>query len=138
AAGRKSIRATLAHIVVHPSSVSESEIVLEEEVDKALDRKVLRKVGLWLLGFYLILGLTSSESSTRPANYSNAAIINLEHGTSIKKQLQYTSTRSGGHGQHLDPSQWAWTLFVCYMIFEPMNTVPPKTFGPSAMDGCPS
>ncbi|ETI26940.1 hypothetical protein G647_10039 [Cladophialophora carrionii CBS 160.54] len=119
AADKKSISETLAHIVVDPSSPSESEIVLEEEVDKAFERKVLRKVDFWLVGFYSMVYIFRVIDSS---NYSNAAIINLEHGTGIKKQL------------HLDPSQWAWTLSIfsySYMIFEPTNTVLLKTFRPS-------
>ncbi|OCT45971.1 putative transporter [Cladophialophora carrionii] len=118
-ADKKSIGETLAHIVVDPSSPSESEIVLEEEVDKAFERKVLRKVDFWLVGFYSLVYIFRVIDSS---NYSNAAIINLEHGTGIKKQL------------HLDPSQWAWTLSIfsySYMIFEPTNTVLLKTFRPS-------
>lgn len=56
------------------------------------------------------------------ANYSNAAIINLEHGTGIKKQLGFS------------PAQWAWTLSIfsySYLIFEPTNTILLKTFKPS-------
>jgi predicted MFS family arabinose efflux permease len=57
-----------------------------------------------------------------PSNYSNAAIINLENGTNIKKQL------------HLSPNQWAWTLSIfsySYFFFEPTNTLLLKSFRPS-------
>ncbi|ORY60256.1 retrograde regulation protein 2 [Pseudomassariella vexata] len=56
------------------------------------------------------------------ANYSNAAIINFEHGTGIKKQLGF------------DAAQWSWTLSIfsySYLLFEPSNTVLLKVFKPS-------
>lgn len=87
--------------------------------DIAFEKKVLRKVDLWLVGFYSMVYLFRVIDSS---NYSNAAIINLEAGTNIKTQL------------HLNPSQWAWTLSIfsySYLIFEPSNTLLLKTFRPS-------
>ena len=115
----KGITDALTHIVAELPSPTESDVVLEEQVDHAFEAKVLRKVDLWLVGFYSLVYIFRVIDSS---NYSNAAIINLEHGTGIKKQL------------HLNPSQWAWTLSIfsySYMIFEPTNTVLLKTFRPS-------
>ncbi|KAI1473999.1 MFS general substrate transporter [Daldinia eschscholtzii] len=79
----------------------------------------MRKIDLWLVGFYSLVYVFRVIDSS---NYSNAAIINLENGTGIKKQLG------------LSPSQWAWTLSIfsySYMIFEPSNTLAMKVFSPS-------
>ncbi|KAJ0353784.1 hypothetical protein COL154_002871 [Colletotrichum chrysophilum] len=78
--------------------------------DAALEKRIMRKIDLWLVGFYSLVYVFRVIDS---ANYSNAAIINLEAGTGIKKQLHFT------------PSQWAWTLSIfsySYLIFEPTNT----------------
>ncbi|OTA94235.1 hypothetical protein M434DRAFT_30144 [Hypoxylon sp. CO27-5] len=83
------------------------------------EKKVMRKIDFWLVGFYSLVYVFRVIDS---ANYSNAAIINLENGTGIKKQLG------------LSPSQWAWTLSIfsySYMIFEPSNTLAMKVFSPS-------
>ncbi|KAI8314054.1 hypothetical protein K4K61_006170 [Colletotrichum sp. SAR11_59] len=80
--------------------------------DAALEKRIMRKIDLWLVGFYSLVYVFRVIDS---ANYSNAAIINLEAGTGIKKQLGFT------------PSQWAWTLSIfsySYLIFEPTNTPP--------------
>ncbi|KAF1924761.1 MFS general substrate transporter [Didymella exigua CBS 183.55] len=84
-----------------------------------IERKLLRKIDFWLVGFYSLVYIFRVIDS---ANYSNAAIINLEAGTGIKKQLGFT------------PSQWAWTLSIfsySYLIFEPTNTILLKLFKPS-------
>ncbi|KAI0880204.1 MFS general substrate transporter [Annulohypoxylon maeteangense] len=89
------------------------------EADNGFEKAVMKKVDLWLVGFYSLVYIFRVIDS---ANYSNAAIINLEHGTGIKKQLG------------LSPSQWAWTLSIfsySYMIFEPTNTLAMKVFSPS-------
>ncbi|KAI0129989.1 retrograde regulation protein 2 [Xylariales sp. AK1849] len=85
----------------------------------ALERKILRKIDLWLVGFYSAVYIFRVIDS---ANYANAAIINLENGTGIKKQLG------------LNPAQWAWSLSIfsySYLLFEPPNTLLLKTFKPS-------
>lgn len=72
-----------------------------------------------VVGFYSLVYIFRVIDS---ANYSNAAIINLEQGTGIKKQLGFS------------PSQWAWTLSIfsySYLIFEPSNTILLKYFKPS-------
>jgi MFS family permease len=87
--------------------------------NKILEAKAIRKVDFWLVGFYSVVYIFRVIDSS---NYSNAAIINLEAGTGIKKEL------------HLDPSQWAWTLSIfsySYLIFEPTNTLLLKKFRPS-------
>ncbi|KAK9419067.1 putative Major facilitator superfamily domain-containing protein [Seiridium unicorne] len=89
------------------------------EANKELENKVIRKVDWWLVGFYSLVYIFRVIDS---ANYSNAAIINLENGTGIKKQLG------------LDADQWSWTLSIfaySYLIFEPPNTLLLKTFKPS-------
>ncbi|KAI1134334.1 MFS general substrate transporter [Hypoxylon sp. FL0543] len=88
-------------------------------INSELEKAVLRKIDFWLVGFYSLVYVFRVIDS---ANYSNAAIINLENGTGIKKQLG------------LSPSQWAWTLSIfsySYMIFEPSNTLAMKVFSPS-------
>lgn len=91
----------------------------DSQADATLEKRYLRKVDAWLVGFYSLVYIFRVIDS---ANYSNAAIINLENGTGIKKQLGFT------------PSQWSWTLSIfsySYMIFEPSNTILLKTFKPS-------
>ncbi|KAH8784303.1 retrograde regulation protein 2 [Hyaloscypha finlandica] len=86
---------------------------------KAYEKRVLKKVDFWLVWFYSLVYIFRVIDSS---NYSNAAIINLENGTNIKKQL------------HLSPNQWAWTLSIfsySYLFFEPTNTLLLKSFRPS-------
>ncbi|KAF9691881.1 hypothetical protein EKO04_009965 [Ascochyta lentis] len=88
-------------------------------VSPEFEKRLLRKIDFWLVGFYSLVYVFRVIDS---ANYSNAAIINLEAGTGIKKQLGFT------------PSQWAWTLSIfsySYLIFEPTNTILLKLFKPS-------
>lgn len=101
-----------------PDALSEYEEP-ENYADAALEKRYLRKIDTWLVGFYSLVYIFRVIDS---ANYSNAAIINLENGTGIKKQLGF------------NPSQWSWTLSIfsySYMIFEPSNTILLKTFKPS-------
>lgn len=114
-------RASASYIQDPPSSDEEREgsLASELEVDPLFEKKVLRKVDLWLVYFYSLVYIFRVIDSS---NYSNAAIINLENGTNIKKQL------------HLSPSQWAWTLSIfsySYLFFEPSNTLLLKSFRPS-------
>lgn len=56
------------------------------------------------------------------SNISNTAIINLEQGDGIKKQLG-----------NLTSGQWAWVLSIFYypyMFLEPLATLALKKFGP--------
>jgi MFS family permease len=112
-----SFPATLAYVADLPSS--EEHLAITQEYDAAFEKRVLRKVDFWLVGFYSLVYVFRVIDSS---NYSNAAIINLEAGDGIKKQL------------HLNPSQWAWTLSIfsySYLIFEPSNTLLLKKFRPS-------
>ncbi|OHW98871.1 high-affinity nicotinic acid transporter [Colletotrichum incanum] len=98
------------------TSDTEAEAV---RVSPEVAAETMRKINLWLVGFYSLVYVFRVIDS---ANYSNAAIINLEAGTGIKEQLGFT------------PSQWAWTLSIfsySYLIFEPTNTVLLKLFRPS-------
>lgn len=106
-----------------PTSHSDSEIGAPAEsnsaADQKLEKKVRRKIDFWLVGFYSTVYIFRVIDSS---NYSNAAIINLEQGTGIKKEL------------HLTPGMWAWTLSIfsySYLIFEPTNTLLLKAFRPS-------
>ncbi|KAH8690018.1 major facilitator superfamily domain-containing protein [Talaromyces proteolyticus] len=109
---------------ISPSHSSASTTDLETSsfhtpAKSSLEKTVLRKIDFWLVGFYSFVYIFRVIDS---GNYSNAAIINLEQGTGIKKEL------------HLSPSQWAWTLSIfsySYLIFEPSNTVLLKKFRPS-------
>ena len=101
------------------SAVEDEDTVAQREVHRAYERKVLRKVDFWLVGFYSLVYIFRVIDSS---NYSNAAIIDLGTAANIKKQL------------HLNPSQWAWTLSVfsySYLLFEPTNTLLLKQFRPS-------
>ena len=92
----------------------------ESAVDyRLIEKRVLWKIDRWLVLFYSIVYIFRVIDS---GNYANAAIINLENGTGIKKELGFT------------PSQWAWTQSIfsySYLIFEPSNTILLKTFTPS-------
>lgn len=61
-----------------------------DPVDTEFERKALRKIDRWLVGFYSTVYVFRVIDS---ANYSNAAIINLENGTGIKKQLGEESSK---------------------------------------------
>ncbi|TDZ36607.1 MFS transporter prlL [Colletotrichum spinosum] len=79
-------------------------------------RKVDKRLLVWYSFVYLIMRIHVS-------NISNAAIINLEQGTGIRKQLG-----------DLSSSQWAWALSIFYypyMFFEPLATLALKRFSPS-------
>ncbi|GKT63227.1 high-affinity nicotinic acid transporter [Colletotrichum tofieldiae] len=88
----------------------------DDSLLKIAHRKVDRRLLLWYSFVYLIMRIHVS-------NISNAAIINLEEGTGIRKQLG-----------NLSSSQWAWALSVFYypyMFFEPLATLALKKFSPS-------
>ncbi|KAF2751438.1 MFS general substrate transporter [Sporormia fimetaria CBS 119925] len=98
--------------------VSDSETSSEttEALLKSAHRKVDKRLLLWYAFVYLIMRIHVS-------NISNAAIINLEEGTGIRKQLG-----------NLSSSQWAWALSIFYypyMFFEPIATLALKHFSPS-------
>lgn len=82
-----------------------------QSAHKKLDRRLI----LWYSFVYLIMRIHVS-------NISNTAIINLEQGTGIKKQLG-----------NLSSQQWAWVLSIFYypyMFLEPLATLCLKKFGP--------
>jgi len=112
-------RTSLPTNVKAPIFTYEDSVSADREHDKIFEKRVLRKVDFWLVGFYSVVYIFRVIDSS---NYSNAAIINLGTNANIKKEL------------HLDPSQWAWTVSIfsySYLIFEPSNTLFLKKFGPS-------
>lgn len=102
-----------------PSFLKTGRIAVEaaEKPDlKSAQRKVDQRLLLWYSFVYLIMRVHVS-------NISNSAIINVEEGTGIQKQLG-----------NLTSSQWAWCLSIFYfpyMIFEPLATVALKKYSPS-------
>ncbi|KAF4338259.1 high-affinity nicotinic acid transporter [Fusarium beomiforme] len=98
------------------ASSTENEFNQEKDVLKTAHRKVDKRLLLWYAFVYLIMRIHVS-------NISNTAIMNLEQGTGIKKQLG-----------NLSSSQWAWALSIFYypyMFFEPLATLALKRFSPS-------
>lgn len=84
-----------------------------------LEKRVMRKIDFWLVGFYSVVYIFRVIDSN---NYSNAAIINLEAGTGIKQELGFSA------------SEWSWTQSIfsySYLFFEPTNTILLKYFKPS-------
>jgi hypothetical protein len=73
---------------------SESSISEDETLLKNARRKVDKRLLLWYSFVYLVMRIHVS-------NITNTAIINLEQGTGIKKQLG-----------NLTSQQWAWTLSI--------------------------
>ena len=115
----KNIGGVFTTYTASPSPSNENAVDPDTEYDEAFRKKAIRKIDVWLVGFYSLVYIFRVIDSS---NYSNAAIINLENGTNIKKQL------------HLNPSQWAWTLSIfsySYLIFEPSNTLLLKKFRPA-------
>ncbi|KAH7064168.1 major facilitator superfamily domain-containing protein [Paraphoma chrysanthemicola] len=83
---------------------------------KGAHRKVDKRLLCWYAFVYLIMRI-------HVGNISNTAIMNLEQGTGIKKQLG-----------NLSSSQWAWALSIFYypyMFFEPLATLMLKYFSPN-------
>lgn len=82
---------------------------------KSAHKKLDRQLILWYSFVYLIMRIHVS-------NISNTAIINLEQGDGIKKQLG-----------NLTSEQWAWVLSIFYypyMFLEPFATLALKKFTP--------
>ena len=77
---------------------AQSESSLEDENEATILKKARRKVDkrllLWYSFVYLIMRIHVS-------NITNTAIINIEQGTGIKKQLG-----------NLTSQQWAWALSI--------------------------
>jgi MFS family permease len=83
---------------------------------KAAHRKADIRLLCWYAFVFLIMRMNVN-------NISNTAIMNLEQGTSIKKELG-----------NLSSSQWAWALSIFwypYMFLEPLATLMLKRFSPS-------
>ncbi|KAH7115130.1 major facilitator superfamily domain-containing protein [Dendryphion nanum] len=101
----------IQHVSDSDTSSAESEALL-----KAAHRKIDKHLLLWYAFVYLIMRI-------HVGNISNSAIMNLEQGTGIKKQLG-----------NLSSSQWAWALSIFYypyMFFEPLATLALKYFSPN-------
>ncbi|KAL4808609.1 major facilitator superfamily domain-containing protein [Aspergillus unguis] len=99
-----------------PSPTIESPVT---SYDPDLEKRVMRKIDFWLVGFYSFVYIFRVIDSS---NYANAAIINLEQGNGIKAELGFS------------PSQWSWSQSIfsySYMIFEPTNTILLKKVTPS-------
>lgn len=115
-AGEKSQRDT----VVASYLDSERSIEASENMQEMRLRKnTTRKIDYWLVGFYSLVYVFRVIDSS---NYANAAIINLEAGTGIKKELGF------------NPSEWSWSQSIfsySYLIFEPTNTILLKKVRPS-------
>ncbi|TQN65548.1 MFS transporter prlL [Colletotrichum shisoi] len=93
-----------------------SSLAEEKPLLATAHRKVDRRLLVWYSFVYLVMRIHVS-------NISNAAIINLEQGTGIRRQLG-----------DLSSSQWAWALSIFYypyMFFEPLATLALKRFSPS-------
>ncbi|OJJ41829.1 hypothetical protein ASPWEDRAFT_56825 [Aspergillus wentii DTO 134E9] len=83
---------------------------------KQIHRQIDTRILLWYSFVYLIMRVDVT-------NISNAAIINIEEGNGIKKELG-----------NLTSSQWAWALSIFYypyLFFEPASTVLLKRWSPS-------
>ncbi|KAH8802916.1 high-affinity nicotinic acid transporter [Xylogone sp. PMI_703] len=95
-----------------PSDLSEEH---RELLLKKAHRKVDKRLLIWYAFVYLIMRVHVS-------NITNTAIVNLEDGDGIKKQLG-----------NLTSQQWAWALSIFYypyMSFEPIATLLLKKFTP--------
>ncbi|KAK0386856.1 hypothetical protein NLU13_5169 [Sarocladium strictum] len=98
------------------SSSAENDLSDEKDVLKTAHRKVDKRLLVWYAFVYLIMRIHVS-------NISNTAIMNLEQGTGIRKQLG-----------DLSSGQWAWALSIFYypyLFFEPLATLALKRFSPS-------
>ncbi|KAJ5641862.1 Major facilitator superfamily domaingeneral substrate transporter [Penicillium lividum] len=116
--GKDVDQVTTTSLPSSPANESHRESV-DIEKHTEVERRVMRKIDFWLVGFYSLVYVFRVIDSS---NYANAAIINLEDGTGIKKEL------------HFDASQWSWTQSIfsySYLIFEPSNTILLKYFTPS-------
>ncbi|KAL2418245.1 hypothetical protein ABEF95_005969 [Exophiala dermatitidis] len=98
------------------SHIESQDAVRREQVRKRAYAKVDRRLILWHMVLYLLMKFGQS-------NVSNAAIMNLESGNGIKKELG-----------HLTSTQWAFVLSVFYypyMFLEPGSGLLIKRFSPS-------
>ncbi|KAF7188202.1 MFS transporter prlL [Pseudocercospora fuligena] len=89
------------------------------EDTKANEKAAYRKADIRILLWYSFVYLTMR---IHVSNITNTAIINVEEGDGIKKQLG-----------NLTSGQWAWVLSIFYypyMFFEPTSTMLLKHFSP--------
>ncbi|KAE8408113.1 major facilitator superfamily domain-containing protein [Aspergillus pseudonomiae] len=104
-------------------SPAEEEVGITTNSHQRTDRnlqKIHREVDFRILLWYSFVYLIMRIDVT---NISNAAIINIEEGNGIKKELG-----------NLSSEQWAWALSIFYypyMFFEPASTVLLKRWSPS-------
>lgn len=77
------------------ASVNERPEPKDVSILKAAQKKVDRRIILWYSFVYLIMRIHVS-------NITNTAIINIEQGDGIKKQLG-----------NLTSGQWAWVSNIC-------------------------
>ena len=104
--------------------IQRAEGIAQYDPEKALLEPAYRKMDFRLLLFYCIVQLFMKLSAR---NITNAAIINIEQGTGIKKQLG-----------NLTSAQWAWVLSIFYyphMVFEPISTIAVKVCRPDRWMG---
>lgn len=83
---------------------------------KRAQKKADIRITLWYSFVYLVMRIHVS-------NITNVAIINIDQGDGIKKQLG-----------NLTSQQWAWVIAIFYypyMFFEPASTMLLKRFSPS-------
>jgi sugar phosphate permease len=102
------------------TSTQASNFDLSSQISEATLKSAHRKIDRRLLGWYAFVYLIMR---IHVGNISNSAIINLEQGTGIKKQLG-----------NLSSAQWAMALSIFYypyMVFEPFATLALKHFSPS-------
>ncbi|KAK0505251.1 major facilitator superfamily domain-containing protein [Armillaria luteobubalina] len=92
-----------------------SDVPLSDEELRKVQRRIDIRIIPWLCITYLVMRIDIN-------NISNAAIINIEQGHGIKKQL------------HLSTQDWNWVVscfFYPYAAFEPVSTLLMKRTTPS-------
>ncbi|PBK95370.1 MFS general substrate transporter [Armillaria gallica] len=92
-----------------------SDAPLSDEELRKVQRRIDIRIIPWLCMTYLVMRIDIN-------NISNAAIINIEQGHGIKKQL------------HLSTQDWNWVVscfFYPYAAFEPVSTLLMKRTTPS-------
>ncbi|KAF8876114.1 MFS general substrate transporter [Mucidula mucida] len=103
--------------IIATPSVEDPELgtPLSEEELRKVQRRIDLRILPWLCITYLVMRIDIN-------NVSNAAIMNIEQGHGIKKQL------------NLSPQQWNWVIscfFYPYAALEPISTLLMKRTTPS-------
>ena len=83
-------------------------------------KRILRKIDYRLI--IALLSISYIFTQINKGNISNVAILNLESGHNIKKELG-----------NLNSQEWAWCLsafYYQYLFFEPLFTMLAKKFTP--------